>query len=162
MPLKITTKKRPRIGDIVEFITPNGYAYAQYTHKHDKPPYWGPLIRILPGIYESPLTDFAQLVQDNERFFIFYPLGAAVSQGLAKIVGHEEVPERYRAFPIFKSGTPEKNTRKVVTWWLWDGEKEWCVGTLKPEQYDLPLAEIVGHPILLSRIMSGWKPSDEV
>ena len=162
MPLKITTKKRPKIGDIIEFETSSGYAYAQYTHRHNKPPFWGPLIRILPGIYKSPLTNFANLVQEKERFFVFIPLGTAVNQGLAKIVGHEEIPERCRPFPLFKCGNRSDITHKVETWSLWDGDKEWDVGNLEPEQYDLPIRAIWSHPFLISRIMSGWKPSDEV
>lgn len=154
--------KRPQIGDIVEIKTPKGLAYAQYTHKHDEPPKYGALIRVLPGLYKSRPSEFSELVQQTERFFVFFPLGAAVARGIVTIVAHEEVPKRCRPFPLFRDGVKNPATGRVETWWLWDGEREWKVGDLKPEQYNLPIRAVWNDTLLIQRIVEGWSPVDEV
>ena len=70
----LPTRKRPKLGDVIEIATPQGFAYAQYTHRYDKPPRWVSLLRILPGLFESRPTDLSTLVQQRERFFVFFPL----------------------------------------------------------------------------------------
>lgn len=155
-------RKRPKIGDIIEIKTPKGLAYAQYTHKHDKPPKYGALIRVLPGLYKTRPTDFSKLVQEMERFFVFFPLNSAITRGIVTIVAHEEVPERCRDFPIFRDGVKNPQTGRVETWWLWDGEREWKIGKLKPEHYKLPIRAIWNDTLLIKRIIDNWAPEDEV
>jgi ribosomal protein L34E len=74
----LVTRRRPRIGDVIEIETPKGLAYAQYTYKHDTPPRYGALLRVLPGLYEARPSDFSDLVQQDERFYVFFPLGSLV------------------------------------------------------------------------------------
>ena len=67
-------RKRPQLGDVIEIKIPKGFAYAQYTHKHEKPPRYGALIRVLPGLFQSRPSEFTSLVRQPERFFVFFPL----------------------------------------------------------------------------------------
>jgi hypothetical protein len=155
-------RKRIKFGDIVEIATPAGFAYAQYTHRHDRPPRFGALIRVLPGLFSERPKDFKELVNQKERFYVFFPVTIAVSRGIVQVVGHEEIPERCKPFPLFKAGNRSPITGKVETWWLWDGERGWRIGNLKPEHYDLPMKEIVNDTMLVHLIVSGWSSRDEV
>ena len=73
----------------------------------------------------------------------------------------EEVPERCKPFPLFKSGNIDPSTGKISVWWLWDGEKDWKIGPLPKEHYDLPMEMIFGYKSLIQRIEEGWMPADE-
>ena len=162
MAREIARRKRPRIGDVVEIVTPKGLAYAQYTHNHKGRPHWGHLIRVLPGLFESRPATFSKLVQEKERFFIFFPLGVAVHRGIMEIVAREDIPARCVSFPLFRvTGLPDREGR-VHQWGLWDGTKEWHIGSLAPEHVDLSLLRIVNDTRLVQMIVSGWKPSDDV
>jgi hypothetical protein len=154
--------KRPAIGDVIEIATPEGLAYAQYTHKHDRPPKYGALLRVLPGIFASRPEEFSELVKQEARFCVFFPLGAAVARQIVSVVGHEEVPEECRPFPLFRAGVKDPATGHVQTWWLWDGEREWRIGKLAPEQRALPLRQVWNDTLLVKRIVEGWSPADEL
>ena len=49
-----------------------------------------------------------------------------------------------------------------MIWWLWDGEKEWKVGTLSPEMRAFPILGIVNDTALIEMIEAGWKPEDRI
>jgi hypothetical protein len=155
-------KRNPKFGDIIEIRTPKGLVYAQYTHKHDKPPRYGALIRILPGFFDERQKYFEELVNKQELFSSFVPLGVLVKRGIFEIVANEDIPERCKPFPLFKAGNRSTKTGKITDWWLWDGEKEWRVGALTPDQYDLPMQSVLNDTMLIHRIVSGWRPRDEV
>lgn len=157
-------RKRPRIGDIIEIPMSSGFAYMQYVLKHDEPPHYGPLMRVFPGIFDSRPEDFTELSQQPERFLAFYPLAAAANQGLVKIVGASEIPERLRHFPLFKAaGAIDEERGRVKDWWLWDGKKEWNIGKkLTKAQKRLSICECITHGLLVERIETGWSPEDEV
>jgi hypothetical protein len=93
-PKRAHERVRPRIGDVVEIRTPRGFAYAQYTHEHREPPRHGSLLRVLPGLYERQPQDLASLVEQEERFSVFFPLGAALARRIFRIVGNADVPAR--------------------------------------------------------------------
>jgi hypothetical protein len=153
--------KPAQIGDILEIRTPGGFAYAQYTHEHDRPPRYGALIRILPGLFAERPGDLSLLAQQKERFSVFFPLAAALRRGIVSIVADAPVPERCLPLPIFRSGIRTPSTGQVMTWWLWDGIKEWRVGKLAPSQEHLPVLGVWNDTLLIERIASGWSPSDE-
>lgn len=160
----MTTKRRirPRIGDIIEIRTPKGYAYAQYTHEHSGTPKMGSLIRVLPGIFASRPGEFSHIVQDQELFSVFFPLGPAVARGITVIVGNTGIPDHLAPFPLFKSGIEDPLTGKVAQWWLWDGEREWPMPELRPEHRNLPMLEIINDTLLIDRIVSYWRPHEEI
>jgi hypothetical protein len=150
-----------RIGNIVEIQTSKGLAYAQYSHKHDKPPKYGALLRVFDQIFQEQPADLEGLTRLPIQFSIFFPLQTAVNQNIVKIVGNITVPENLRSFPLFRSGTPDRETKKVATWWLWDGEREWRVGELTPEQRKLPIEGVWNDTMLIRRIESGWRPEND-
>lgn len=152
----VTGRKRPRIGDVVELRTPAGFAYAQYTHRHDAPPRYGALIRVLPGIFGSRPGSFSKLVAEKERFFVFFPLGAACHRGITTIVANEEIPPAAKPFPVLRSRAYEG-----PSWWLWDGEREWRVFEQSEEVMALSIHQVVNDTMLADMIARGWSPAVE-
>jgi hypothetical protein len=155
--MALTSRVRPRPGDVVEVETPKGFAYAQYTHKHATN---GALIRVLQGLFGSRPTNFAEIVQRPEQFLLFFPLGAACNRGIVRVVAEEEIPASAQTFPLFRSGSADAQG-EVKVWFLWDGVREWRVDRLTPEQKKLPLRPGVWNDtLLIERIVSGWRPSE--
>jgi hypothetical protein len=153
-------RKRPGIGDVLEVETPSGLAYFQYTFKHIAPPVYGELIRVLPGLYQFRPSHLAELVREKERFFTFYPVGAACRKDLVKIVGREQIPPSAKGIPLMrKAGWRDQNGR-ITGWWLWDGKKTWAVEALTPEQMALSILAVWNHAMLVERIAKGWMPCD--
>jgi hypothetical protein len=149
--------KNPIIGDIVEIPTSKGFAYAQFTHKQDQ---YGALLRVLDGTFDTRPKVFDEIVDKKHRFVTFFPLSAAIRRKIFFIVGHADVPLEAKEFPTFRAGAVGKN-RKVATWWLWDGNKEWMIGDLTPKLSHLPIREIVNDTALIHRIESGYTPEND-
>lgn len=147
--------KKVQIGDIIEIPTKKGLAYAQYSHHH---PRYGALLRVLNGFFNVRPVDCEIFVQKNENFFVFFPLQTAVDRGMFQVISNCPVPESSKLFPLFRTGSPDPTTGKVKIWWLWDGQKEWQVGQLSPEQRKLSIRGIWNDTILVERIESGWRP----
>jgi len=153
--------KRPKIGDIVEFKTAKGLAYALYTHRHAAPPRFGDLIRVFTGFREHRPEPITAIPSDDILFTTFFPLGAAVNRNIVEIAGHVDVPDALKSFPIFRNGTPNPKTKRVDVWWLWDGAKEWRAGTLTPEQALYPLLGVWNDTLLIERIEKGWRAEND-
>jgi hypothetical protein len=150
---------RIKVGDVVEIPTPKGLAYAQYINKHQK---YGALIRVFSSLYDHrPDNVAAEALNRAVQFICFFPLQAAVSQGIATVVGNVQVPKDASDFPTFRAGVIDPATGKVRVWWLWNGEKEWRVGALTPEQRSLPIRGVWNDTILVERITSGWRPEND-
>lgn len=150
--------KRLRVGDIIQIRMSTGYAYAQCVLRD---PVCGHLIRVFPGIYKSPLSKFSVLVEGPEEYHTFLLWGSNVDPSLISIAEHCEVPQSKDGYPMFKAGVVDPATGKVATWWLWDGKKEWKVGTLTEEQRQYSLREIWNDILLVERLESGWRPTDQ-
>ena len=150
-----------RIGDIIEIRTSRGLAYAQYTHEHSTPPRYGSLLRILPGFYDTRPKTFDVLVQQPYLFMAFFPLNAAIRQGIVERVAHVPVPPDLKEFPIFRCGMTNPATGKIHDWWLWDGKREWRVGTLTEEQKKLPTCHIVNDTMLIIMMERGTAESQD-
>jgi hypothetical protein len=151
-------KKPPRIGDLIEIPTANGLAYAQYTHQHAQ---FGALIRVFDNLCATKPENLESIVEGSVRFSTFFPLKAAIHQDIFKIVAHCDVAKSNRSFPIFRAGIIDPKTKKVSVWWLWDGEKEWQIGDLTPEQRKLPIRGIWNDKMLVQRIEEGWRPEKD-
>ena len=149
---------KPKIGDIIEIPTKKGLAYAQYTHQHSQ---FGGLIRVFDVLFENRPSDFSKLVTAPVRFSTFFPVAAAIKRGIFAVVGHRDVAPQNKSFPLFRDGVADPKTNKVKVWWLWDGEKEWKVGEITPEQRMLPLRAIWNDTLLIEKIESGWTPSND-
>jgi hypothetical protein len=153
----IVKRKRPRIGDIIEIETPQGFAYAQFTHHHRDPPRYGALIRVLPGIYAERPPDFSELVKRPPLFMTFFPLGAACNRGITRVVASEIIPPHSLKFPIFRNSHRDKQGKRVAPWFLWDGSCEWRVETLTDAQLrEYPPLGVWNDTLLVERIVSGW------
>lgn len=121
----------------------------------------GDLIRVFPGFFESRLTSFADLVQGPERFLTFIPADTLIREGIITVVGAESIPVEKQKFPIFRLAPPSE-PGKPLCWWLWDGEKEWKVGTLNDEQKQFPIGATWDGQTLLHRVESGWSHLQEI
>jgi hypothetical protein len=152
-------RKRPRIGDVIEFPTPRGLAYAHYTHRHTARPVYGPLLRVFSGFHERRPPSFGTVVRGPVQFTTFFPVGTACNRGDAFIVANEPIPANARDFPTFRSGIAGPDGR-VAVWWLWDGEKSRRVGALTAEMCSLPIRGVWNRAMLMHRILSEWRPED--
>jgi hypothetical protein len=96
--------KRIRVGDVVEVATSNGLAYAQVSHIHrEERSAYGPLLRVLPGLFLKRPAQLAELVSQDATVLMFCALSAAVRNGICEIVDNVPVPEKYREFPVFRT-----------------------------------------------------------
>lgn len=151
--------KRIRIGDIIEIPTSKGLAYAQYAHRRKN---WGALIRVLSGFYKERPHSFSELINQPERFVVFFPLQAAVSRRIFEVIAHEEVPVFAQRFPLFRAAGFVDRDGRVINWLLWNGESEWRVERLTDEQRQLPLRQVWNDTLLIQRIEEGWTPGADL
>lgn len=154
--------KSPQFGDVIEIPTSNGLAYALYTHRHEKPPKYGALLRVFERIYPTRPDSLDTVVSDRVRFSTFFPLAAALRQGIFEVVGHLPVPAELQPFPVFRGGNADPKTKKVKVWWLWDGERETRVGELTPDQRHYPLLGVWNDTMLIERIEQDWRPENVI
>ena len=149
---------RIKIGDIVEIKTSKGVAYALYTHRHQQ---YGALLRVFGRIHEVAPNDLITATDGEPAFSVFFPLSAAVNKKIVSIVDNISVPPSLKPFPTFRTGVVDPSTGKVGTWWLWDGEKEWRLGTLKPEHRKLSFRGICNDTFLIELLETGWTPEND-
>jgi hypothetical protein len=145
------------IGDVFEIATTKGKAYFQFVKK--VPP-MGSLIRVLPGTY-ADLPDLDVLVAEQTNFWIFFPVSAALKQGIVNSVKKCAIPEHSQKIPTFRAGIVDPSTGCVNTWWFWDGEKEWKVGEITAEQRKYPIRGTWNDTLLVQRIEDGWLPEKD-
>lgn len=151
--------QRATPGDVFEIATKRGLAYAQFTHRH---PQYSQLIRVLRGVFDTRPDDLSALVSADAAFVTFFPLDGASKKGVVELVAHYPIPPEALAFPVFRTGIPDRTTRKVATWWFWDGEKEWMVGSITEAQRSMPIRAILTLPTLVDRIEAGWTPARDL
>jgi len=145
-------------GDLIEIPTPKGLAYAQYINRHRK---YGALLRVFSNVLDRRPDDVKNTIGEVQ-FICFFPLKAAVNQEIVTVVGYAPVPKEVSAFPTFRAGVMDPATGKVAVWWFWDGEKEWRVGTLTPEQRSMPIRGVCNDTMLVERIVSGWRSETDL
>ncbi len=150
--MPLANRVRPRIGDVVEFQTGTGLAYAHFTHAHRQ---YGSLLRVFGEIHSVRPMDFAQVVAQPFQFEAFFPLGAACARKVVALVASEQVSPPCD-FPIFRTGI-QNATGAIQTWWLWDGETERRIGSLEPGMERYPIRGIINDTLLVERIASGWR-----
>ena len=84
-----------------------------------------------------------------------------MNQGIFEIACNFPIPSGASDFPIFRTGVEDPETRKVKVWWFWDGDKEWKVGDITPEQRKLPLRGNWNDTLLIERIEADWTPETD-
>lgn len=156
----MTMSKKPKVqpGDVFEIKTKKRLAYAQYVFRDSE---MGALIRILPGFHQMRPGSFAEVVAQPERFVTFFPLKAAIDQGIFEVVAHEKIPEASQKLPMFRARGHVDREGFVHNWWLLDGENRVRVGKLSPEQRKLPIKELWNDTLLVERIEEEWSPEKE-
>lgn len=147
-----------KVGDVFEIKTAIGHAYFQFVKKI---PPMGSLIRVLPGTYSEPIDDLSDLIQMKTNFWIFFPIAAAVKNGVVRKVERYDVPPHSKETPIFRTGLVNPESKRVDVWWFWDGEKEWKVGTITEKQRELPIRGTWNDTMLIERIEKGWRPEND-
>jgi hypothetical protein len=147
-----------KAGDVFGIKTANGDAYFQFVKKVVP---MGSLIRVFPRIYAEERPDWEKLVAHDTNFWIFFPVGAALKQGIVQKMANCAIPEHSRNTPVFRAGVVDPATSKVETWWFWDGEKEWKVGSITEEQRKLPIRDSWNDTFLVKRIEEGWLPEKD-
>jgi hypothetical protein len=147
-----------KVGDVFQIKTSIGEAYFQYTKKN---PTMGSLIRVLPGTYSAEEVNLKELVDVKTNFWIFFPVGAALKRGIIKKAGHFPIPEHSLEAPTFRAGVTDPLTKRVETWWFWDGMKEWKVGEINVEQRKFPIRGSWNDTLLIQRIEEGWLPEKD-
>jgi hypothetical protein len=147
-----------KLGDVVEIRTSKGLAFAQYTHQHKQ---YGAMLRVFRDIFQARPSNMEDLIKLHPAFICFFPLKAAVDQGIFSIVANIAVPVEAQNFPVFRAGVISPTTGKVEVWWLWDGEKEWRVDKLTAEQRQYPIRGVWNDTLLIERIEAGWTPEND-
>lgn len=156
---------RSKIGDIIEIPTKNGLAYAQYTHNHTEPPKYGQLLRIFEGAFAERPNELDVLVRSPVQFITFFPLSAALTRGIFKVVGNLPVPAEARAFPLFRmKGLIDRETKKAKRWGLWDGKNRETLldRPLTEVEKKLPILAIINDTMLIEYIEKGWRPELDI
>jgi hypothetical protein len=144
--------KRPKPGDVLELATPDGLIYLHYLGKH---PEYGDGVAVSPTRQARRVTPSPDLFRAG--YVTFYPVLAAVSQGLVTVIGHlasPGLPKRLRR-PGARSG------RRVETWIIEDDFGEIVKRQLSEEEQALPIAAIWNHELLIQRVAEGWRPEME-
>jgi hypothetical protein len=149
--------KKAKLGDVGEIVTPAGLAYVQYTHIGS---HGVPLVRVLPGLYESR-PDIEALARERELYFAFYGIDNALRNGQIQIAANEPIPEWARPFPVMRHWTLDNS------WLIGDGYEGMTrenirrmlkVRDLTPEQKKLSTADICPHVVMVKDLARGWTP----
>src|SRR5205814_4517145 len=155
------------IGDIIEFKTPVGLAYVQYTHQFS--PKQGELARVLPGLYASRPLDFAKLARPKELYFVFIILnrGLRTGAGQMEIVSNQAVPECATAPPLMRHTASFDQFGRTTRWrfisagcglTLPELQRAPLTFELTPEQKKLSIHQIRPAAAMLKELARGWTP----
>jgi hypothetical protein len=147
--------RRPKAGDVLEVRFTERCAYLYYLGRHTE---YGDAIRVLDCAALTSQERLEDLV--SEGYETFYPVLAAVSQGLAIVVAHTDsalgMPLAFRrAGARAKDGT-------VLAWIIEENGTERLTRKLSRKERALPIAAIWNHEMLRIRIVEGWRPGEEV
>ncbi|WP_168232032.1 hypothetical protein [Pseudomonas veronii] len=146
-----------KIGDVFAIATNSGKAYFQFVKKI---PPMGSLIRVLPGTYNDE-PDLDVLVEEKTNFWIFFPVSAALKQGIIQKAKGCTIPAHSKEIPTFRAGVVDPSTGRVDSWWFWNGDKEWKVGEITEEQRKFPIRGAWNDTLLVQRIEEGWLPEKD-
>jgi hypothetical protein len=163
MSKKRLIRKRLSPGDVVELQIGKKYAYAQFIMRHKKPPFYGKLMRILPGKFSKKQTDFEELAVREGSYCCFWWITSDIASRKIRIAGKSPIPREYRKMPQFKHGIRSLKTGRVSHWYIWDGKRRTStpVSGLSEVQKSYPIREIVPTYVVEKRIRKGWHPRQE-
>jgi hypothetical protein len=147
-----TQRRRVKAGDVLELRIGDRFAYLLFIGKH---PEYGHAVVVKPQLQERPQVVSAEHFSDG--YVTFYPVAAALAQGLVNVVAHmspPKVPTRFRRFGA-------RLGRHIDTWIIETGSGDIVKSKLSDEELRLPVAAIWNHEFLVQRIAEGWHPEQE-
>jgi len=159
-------KKKARIGDIAEMVTPAGLAYLQYSHDDDGCG-MGQLVRVLPGLHDIRPDDFAELARQKELYFVFYTLEYALRAGQTQIVSNQPVPEWAVPVPLMRQPGLRNADGIVANWRIIPATASFTVELMRktppiwelsPELQRMSIRMLVSHPAMVKDVAQGWTP----
>lgn len=157
-------KKRIRIGDIAEIVTPVGFGYVQYTHDGGTN---GELVRVLPELYKTRPQDFSVLAQKKESYFVFYTMDYAVRAGQAEVVSNQPVPQWASSYPVMRHAAAFDDFGRVTGWRIVSAASRLTpqdlisaplFTELTQEQLKLSIRELWPHAALVRELARDWTP----
>jgi hypothetical protein len=146
-------KKRAKPGEVFRVDTSGGFIYLQFLGRH---PEYGDAVLVCPKkMRREPLELHAIF---NSAYAVFYPISAAIKQGLVRRVGFfptPGIPTRWRR--------PGAWVRDRIETWIIEDESagEILRRELTEDERRLPIAEIWNHEMLIQRVSEGWQPMFE-
>lgn len=121
----------------------------------------GSLIRILPGIFPEPVTDFDSLASAKEMYFVHFPLGAGISQGLVRIVGNFPIGVGSERPARMKRPIGRAPNGKILSWAIMENGKDRFTSELTDDEKRLSLCVIWNDTLLAERMADGWTPQKQ-
>lgn len=153
------TRKRAKVGDVVSFGTSKGVAYLHWVSTD---PEYGALVRVLPGVFAEEPSHPLSLAEGPHRFFTFFPVGAAVTEGLCTVIGAQKLPRGLDVPPRMRRAGARLRDGRVLTWLVDEpGGRERLTEQLTDDEALLSIRSIWNAEMLEQRILSDWKPEDE-
>jgi hypothetical protein len=156
-------RTRLKLGDVIEFRTSKGFAYAQYVFKHTNAQGYGELLRIIEGVSAIPTSDLDLICSRRTLYVCFCRPQPELKSGKCKIVGNAAIPSELEKLPKFKWACRNIISGRVIRWEIWDGKtrKGRPVTKLNIQAKQYPLLEIVTLEDVIHRLDTDWKPEDE-
>jgi hypothetical protein len=137
---------------VLEIHIGDHFAYLHYIGRH---PHYGDAVLVSPVVHQRRTSVTADVFSDS--YVAFYPVAAAVSQGLVVVVAHWLPP----SLPIRLRRAGVRSGHRVETWIIEDGAQEVVKSVLSDDDLQLPIAAIWNHELLVQRIAQGWIPAHE-
>lgn len=143
--------RRLEIGAVLEIPTSTGYRYAQYTHRHKR---YGCLLRVFQLVSQIPVTSFDFVATASATVPIFSFVSEAVKAGRFRIAAQLPISRLNLTFPVFRCAVLGHQPDLVLSWILWDGDREWQVSHLSDEEARLPILTLA-DPAGIVKILEG-------
>jgi|TARA_B110000967_G_C18705024_1_gene469784 hypothetical protein len=143
---------RIKEGDVFELETKKGFTYLHYITKDDS---LGELIRVLDIVFLKPISDIQELLDIDEKYYVFFPLAVANRKKIIKKVGNIN-SEKYNKPSFMKEkhyiGKDFKGWDIVNT----DTWQRQFVKKLNTKQKMLSPWGILNDTLLIERIENDW------
>ena len=152
------SKSKPSIGDVIEITTQSGFAYAQVRFNHSD---FGLVFQLFPGTFPKHLEKLDLILSQPPLYFFFLGKKDLSAPPYTQYRGNHPVLGDQDSFPLFRTGLKNPQTGITENWWLWDGKSTWLIGPLADDQKNLSIRGMWDPKLLVNRIESGWRPSDE-
>lgn len=143
-----------RVGDVFRIETSLGRCYGLVTNTHIK---WKFVIAVFRKFFTEDPVDYSFMSTLEPQFRTIFLIQDAARQDLVEVVGHIDVPENLKEFPVFRKSHDHKNFRPP--WFFWDGEMQWRVDRpLSDEEKKYPRGpSLPSFPLLVEWIEKDYR-----